>query len=61
MAIESYFDIGLEEPLDPLGRAARVVAVKDTLQTCLDELDRLGLSMTGAHLSMALHTIERDT
>jgi len=47
------------EPLDPLDRAARVADLADRLGTCLDELDRLRLWDVGAHLSMAVDTLER--
>ncbi len=39
---------------------ARAAAVEAKLESCMEELDELGLSMSGAHLSMAIETIMRE-
>ena len=46
-------------PLDPLDRAARMADLSDRLGLCLEELDRMSLWDVGAHLSMAIDTLER--
>ena len=60
MANEEYFAADSTTPLDPPERAARVASVKDGLEILLRDLDQLGLSRAGAHVSMALHAIETD-
>ena len=46
-------------PLDALDRAARMADLADRLGLCLEELDRMSLWDVGAHLSMAIDTLER--
>jgi len=44
-------------PLDQETRAARIALVRETLQSCVDELDALGLWQAGAHASMAVSAL----
>lgn len=60
MTDEEFLDADPKGSLNPLDRAARIALVKEKLQSCLEELDGLGLNTTGAHVSMALHAIETD-
>ena len=46
-------------PDDRAARQARITSVAAQLAACLDELDALDLSEPGAHLSLALATLER--
>ena len=46
--------------VDPIDRAARTLTIKSALQSCLEELDKLALWRTGAHVTMALASIETE-
>lgn len=48
-------------PVDPLDQAARIADIKERLGRCLDELDQMNLWDVGAHLSMAITTLERHS
>lgn len=43
---------------DPLDHAARLAEITDRMRTCLQELDRLQLWKAGAHLTLAIATLE---
>ena len=49
-----------EASVDPTDRVARTATIKDTLQSCLEQLDNLALWRTGAHVTMALASIETE-
>lgn len=47
------------QEIDPSERASRIVLLEHRLRDCLRELDALGLSEVGVHVSMSLHVLDK--
>lgn len=57
---KDQFSVDGKASFDPIERVARTVAIKEMLQSCLEALDNLALWQTGAHVTMALTSIETE-